>query len=116
MGGGGVGGGWEPDPATAYRRAAGVLGEEVDGEMVLYDGTTGALHVLNRSASLVWQCLDGTVTLAALASEMAAVADADPGRVRGDVVAVTAEFGRLGLLDGVAAAPDDSNAADRGER
>lgn len=108
--------GWEPDPAAAPRRSPDVVGEELDGEMVLYDEAAGGLHVLNPTATLVWKGLDGTTPLGELAAELAAAADADPAVVRRDVLAVTAEFAALGLLAGIPADPETADPDSDGDR
>lgn len=46
---------------------------ELDGEAVVYDDTTGELHHLNPSASIVMSLCDGTLTVADMAD---AISDA----------------------------------------
>ncbi|MGH2784165.1 MAG: PqqD family peptide modification chaperone, partial [Actinomycetota bacterium] len=74
---------------------------EHDGETVLVDGTTGAVHLLNPTAAVVWRCLDGTGTIDEIVADIADVFERDPGGVRDDVLEVVRRFGRQGLLEGV---------------
>jgi PqqD family protein of HPr-rel-A system len=76
---------------------------EVDGEIVLYDGESRQAHLLNPSASLIWDCLDGTVALGELASDLADEFGADPGEVGEQVVAMVRNFDELGLVEVVSA-------------
>lgn len=65
-----------------------VASEELDGETVLFDGRTGALHVLNAVGGVVWDCLDGDVNLGDLADELADAFGTDPAVVRADIFAL----------------------------
>lgn len=86
---------------------------EIDGELVLYDDVTRLIHRLDRVATTLWLCLDGTSTLADIAADMADVYDADPARVLADVVSAARQLGSQGLLAGVA--PDQEVAAQAGQ-
>lgn len=79
-----------------------VAAEELDGEMVLYDEDTGAMHVLNPSASAIWSNLDADRNLGQVAEELASAFQADAAVVREDVVRTVRELGLRGLLQGVA--------------
>jgi hypothetical protein len=78
-----------------------VASVEVDGEIVLYDDATRRLHRLNPTASALWQCLDGTGTLADIAADIAEVYRTDVSAVLDQVIAVARQFGAEGLLVGV---------------
>jgi hypothetical protein len=78
---------------------------EVDGELVLLDTTTGALHVLNRTAALVWSELDGSRQVDAIVSELSDVAGAEEERVRQDVISYLEDLEDKGLLSRVPPAP-----------
>jgi hypothetical protein len=86
------------DSAFAPRRNAAVQLVPVDGEGILVDGT-GALHVLNPTASLLWECFDGDVTIAELADEIAAALDVAPDAVLADAVRIAREFVERGILE-----------------
>jgi PqqD family protein of HPr-rel-A system len=85
-------------PDSAPHRADDLATVEVDGETVVYDERNGALHVLNPTATIVWQCLDGDVSLRELASELAAASGADGAQVEADVLDAVRTFARSGLL------------------
>ena len=75
---------------------------ELDGEAVLYDDITGALHVLNPSASVLWACFDGTGTIGELADDLAEAYSVDREQVLADALETARQLGRAGLLEGVA--------------
>jgi PqqD family protein of HPr-rel-A system len=83
---------------TCWARAATVHAVSLDGEAVLYDSPLGRLHVLNASAALVWDCLDGSVTGAQLASELAQAFGVDPAAMKGQIDDVLATLRREGLI------------------
>lgn len=87
---------------TSVRHSSAVVSVELDGETVLYHEEFGTLHALNRTASVVWEQLDGSATVGEVARLLAAAADADAGTVESDVLDVVQQMGRLGLLHGVA--------------
>lgn len=105
-------------PASAPRVHAGVAEVELDGETVVYDERSGGLHRLNAPATIVWKCLDGDVTVAELAAEIAEVSGAEPAQIEADVLAAVRDFEALGLLDDgrpCAQAPDEDQPDDRPE-
>ena len=87
------------------RRASLVTGVELDGEAVLYSEQANTVHVLNRTATLVWNCLDGDGDLDSLAEELSAAFGTDVGVLRDDVIDIVRMFGRQGLLADVEADP-----------
>ena len=74
---------------------------EREGEMVLVDRLTGAVHVLNPTAAIVWQCLDGSGSVDEIGIDIADVFEQEQGEVREAVLEVVRRFGRQGLLQGV---------------
>jgi hypothetical protein len=92
----------ELDATSAPIAGAWVSAVELDGESVLYDETSGALHQLDVVATVVWNRLDGSATLDDLAVELSAMFAADASRVRGDLVAFARQLGHQHLLEGVA--------------
>lgn len=74
---------------------------EVDGEAVVYT-PRGGVHRLDRLATVLWRCFDGTTSLRELADDLADVfADEHLARLRGDLLVYARDLGRAGLLDGV---------------
>jgi hypothetical protein len=100
------------DATSAPIAGAWVTAVELDGESVLYDETSGALHQLDPVATVVWDRLDGTTTLEALAIELSATFATDANRVRDDLVVFARQLGHQRLLEGVAPA----SAAESGGR
>jgi hypothetical protein len=88
-----------PDFAPKPRDS--VSSSRFDNEVLLVDGDTGRIHVLNSTAAIVWECFDGEVTLEELAAELADAFRAPLETVQADTFAMTRELGRLRLLDGV---------------
>ena len=90
------------DATFVPRQSRFVASVELDGEAVLYDSITHALHVLNPSASVLWACFDGSGTIAELADDLAEAYRADRAIVLDDTVATVRQLGRAGLLVGIA--------------
>jgi hypothetical protein len=87
------------DPTSAPRRASEVHTVELDGEAVLLDERANELHVLNHTATLLWQLYDGVITLDELASEIADSIGLDPGIARADILEATGQMARSGLVE-----------------
>ncbi len=68
----------------------------VNGELVIHDA--GQLHLLNPVAALVWQCCDGTASVAELAEEFSNTFGAPAAIVQGDVVEVVQDLAQRGLV------------------
>lgn len=91
-----IGGGFIPVPRPQ------VAGVEIDGEEVLLEEGTRNIHWLNQIGSVVWASYDGS-TLDQIARELSDIFGADPDLVKSDVLELTRQIGRVGLLEGVAA-------------
>ncbi|MGH3342809.1 MAG: PqqD family protein [Carbonactinosporaceae bacterium] len=76
----------------------------LDEETVVYSPETDSTRVLNAVATAVWKCLDARTSLRELAGDIAAVWGWERGAVEADLVEVVRDWGRKGLLGGVAAA------------
>ena len=74
---------------------------ELDGEAVVLDERANRLHLLNHTATLIWNCLDGTVDVRGLAVEIGDVLDLPVEGVLTDTLAVVRDLGAEGLLDGI---------------
>jgi hypothetical protein len=79
---------------------------ELDGEAVVLDERANRLHLLNHTATLIWNCLDGVVDVRGLATEIGDVLDLPVATVLTDTVAVVRDLGEQGLLEGVEPAPE----------
>jgi len=78
---------------------------ELDGEAVVLDEEANRLHLLNRTATLIWNCLDGDVDVRGLADEISETLDLPADQVLGETLTVVRDLGAQGLLAGVA--PDE---------
>lgn len=72
----------------------------LDGQVVLFDETTGRVHLLNDSGSIAWQLFDGRTPLGEIAATIAEAAGAEPHAVLYDIVAFTRVMADLGSLVG----------------
>lgn len=103
------------DGGFTPRGRASVAAVEIDGESVLYDEDSGAVHVLNATGSMIWACFDGSGTIDEIVADIVDAFGADAAAVRNDVVELARQLGGLGLLEGVAreeaAAHDRDHAA-----
>lgn len=73
---------------------------ELDGEVVVLEEPTGALHVLNPTAAVLWQCFDGHSTVREIADDLAAVVEnADVATIRRDVGALVGELAQKRLVE-----------------
>lgn len=82
---------------SAPRPVDGVGFHPFGAEVVLQHGDD--LHLLDPVAAVVWQCLDGTVTAAGIAEDLAPAFGREVGALRADVDAAIASFAAAGLLD-----------------
>jgi PqqD family protein of HPr-rel-A system len=87
----------------------------LDGEAVLYDSPHGRLHVLNASATLVWECLDGSVTGGGLARDLAEAFGVDGHEMSLQIEAVLTILSGEGLIVPAAATQGGAPAARRGK-
>ena len=84
----------------------------LEGEAVVLAEGASSAYYLDELATLVWNTFDGEATIEELAQDFAEVFGAELGVVREDIVFLTQNIGRAGLLDGVAyePPPEPSNA------
>jgi len=95
----------ELDELVRARALDRVTDIELDGESILYDEATQELLVLNGSAGLIWQNLDGTWSLRELIEEFAVAFGIDEHDLATDVLDTVRQLGSHGLLEGVVAPP-----------
>ena len=88
------------DERSVLVPAPDMVWREVGGEMVLLDPNQNKIMGLNGTGGEVWNALDGTRTLAEVASLLAARFDKDADEVIEDVLA----FARVLVERGLAAA------------
>ena len=80
-------------------QAGRVTAVELDGETVVYDPDNGELHLLDRVATVVWSCLDGTDTLDDICHDLAEAYGEPLGRVCSDVLALASSLAVKGLIE-----------------
>lgn len=90
------------DEAFAPTPGSYVVSKRLDDDVLVVDGRDGRIHLLNTTAAMLWECLDGDVTLGELAGELAEAFHAPVEEVNADVLSVARELGRRGLLEDVA--------------
>jgi PqqD family protein of HPr-rel-A system len=73
---------------------------ELDGEAVIYDESTGDLHHLNPTATIIFNLFDGTATVKELASLIEEEFQVPASDVEKQIRGLVKEFRRAGLLDG----------------
>ena len=90
-----IDGSFVPVPRTS------VTAVVLEGEtVVLEEGSPGGFY-LDQLATLVWDMFDGSATLDELAEDFAEAFNADLTVVRDDIVSLTRNIARAGLLAGV---------------
>ncbi len=72
----------------------------IDGETVVYDAGSSTIHVLNATATDIWQRCDGSVLLAELVTRLAEAYATDVAVVERDVAACLEDFAQRGFLVG----------------
>jgi hypothetical protein len=77
--------------------------EVLDGEAVVHVEGTHSLHVLNPIASLIWENLDGGVSVGELSAMLSETFGAPYDVVLADVLTTVESFAARGLLEGVPA-------------
>jgi len=86
------------DARTAPTPRDTVATEVLDGDVVLHDAATGQVHLLNPTASIVWQLLDGATTIEEIADAVAEATGTDFGQVSSDTIDLVRMLGDLGVL------------------
>jgi hypothetical protein len=80
-------------PEFPLARSEGLITEELDGELLVYDSESNMAHALGAETSAVWRACDGRTDGRGLAGRC----DASEEKVRDAV----ARLGELGLLEGM---------------
>ena len=76
---------------------------ELDGQALIYDDELRHWIVLNRTASALWHCLDGSATVAEIADDLSTVFGAKPEAVHEQVLHMVRLLGHQGMLEGIVA-------------
>jgi len=71
------------------------LGEE----WILYDSESEKVHIINKTAELVWRFCDGNHDVASIKDQMQDIFNASESRIEGDVQNILEEFKQIGILE-----------------
>jgi hypothetical protein len=82
----------EVEPAAVFGPAADVAWVAIADEIVLYRAADAASLVLNSTAGLLWQCLDGRSRLADIFDDLADAFRADRAAVETDCLPVMSRW------------------------
>ncbi len=74
---------------------------QLDGEAVVLDEKDNRLHLLNSTATMIWNCLDGEIGVRGLAQEIGEVLELPFDEVLQDTLSVVRDLADEGLLDGI---------------
>ena len=84
--------------SSQWVRSENVVWQEFDGEAVIVSTTAQKTWVLNASASQIWKCCDGRITLDGLASRLAKAGGREVSRVKGELLAFFRMLEGKGLI------------------
>jgi hypothetical protein len=84
--------------AARPRREPSAAWRVVDGEAVMVLPSTGKVHTLNGVGTRFWELVDGQLTVAEIATQLAGEFDATPERIAADCRAFATELSERGLL------------------
>lgn len=86
------------DGHTIAIRAPHVGYVELDRQGLCYDAISDELYILNPTAAVIWECLDGRASLAEIAADVAVAFSADESMVRDSVLMTVSNFVEKGLV------------------
>lgn len=88
------------DGSFVPQPAAGLVGLELDGELLLLDQRTDRLHVLDALGTVIWNVFDGDVTVDELTGDLADAFGAPAETVRTDLGGLVDALRAADLLEG----------------
>lgn len=91
-------------------RRTGCASVTLDGKTVIAAAPFQPCHLLNESAGMLWERIDGSTSLGSITAELSDLTGADPQVIEADVVGLARHLGTVGLLEGVI--PPQSSPAD----
>jgi hypothetical protein len=86
-------------------RKSSIMVRDLDEETILYNPDTKHVHVLNKTALLVWQMCDGRHYVADMAESVARACSLPPGeqdattRIKDDVRSIINDFEAQGMVE-----------------
>lgn len=84
---------------TRYRVRSGVMGRQVDGELLLLDRQADQVHKLNPMASYIWTRLDGATSTEDIVKHIVEEFAVDPDIAAQDVLKCTEQLRTLNLVE-----------------
>ena len=84
---------------------------EMEGEAVILDESADRLHLLNATATLLWQCLDGESTIEEICRDLADGLGVPYEQVLSDTVAVVKNLLDEGLVFNIDSPPPPNDEA-----
>ncbi len=85
-------------PASVLIRSDDVLHQDVGGEAVLLDLASEQYFGLDPVGTRIWDLLDGQTSLESIQRHLCSEYDADPGRIRDDLMALADALLTAGLV------------------
>jgi hypothetical protein len=85
--------------ASAIRRIGSLPFQKMNEETLVVDPKTREVHLLNATASRVWELLATPQTISDLVGSLGREFDAAPDTLRADVTALLNELSGKGLID-----------------
>ena len=84
--------------AVRLKRAGALPFQKLNEEVLVVDPKSREVHLLNPTATRIWELLERDHTAAELVTALASEYDADPVQVGRDVEALLVELGTKGLV------------------
>ena len=75
-----------------------VVWRDIAGEVVIAERDSGSIHVLNRTASLIWASADGTKQVDELATDICNRFEVTPEQARADAEEFCSQLLEAGLI------------------
>jgi hypothetical protein len=83
---------WRP------KRRSDLTYRTIEGEAVILNREEGRLHQLNRTASFIWDCCDGTATISEIVNRFIDAYEIDSVTARQDVTTVLSQLQNSNLF------------------
>jgi hypothetical protein len=90
------------DSSTRLRHSAEATFQSVAGEAIVIHLRTGAYYSLNEVGTVFWEMLDGAQTIGECARRIAAEYDAPAAQIEADLLEISGELAKEGLVEAAA--------------
>ena len=82
------------------RRRNNLSSKQVGNEKIIHDPETDTVHVLNRTASFIWDLIDGSKSLSEIEQELIKkFPEQDPAKLSEDIRKTITDFSRKKLIE-----------------